>query len=89
MKVDVEGFEALTFIGGRRLLSGSQSPDILFEFVDWAEHQATNLRAGDAQALLMEYGYHIYVLENNKPGKRLMEPLTKGTAMFFASKRLR
>ena len=37
IKVDVEGFEYFVFKGGEKYLKKNDAPDILFEFVDWAE----------------------------------------------------
>ena len=39
IKVDVEGFEYFVFKGGCVPLEKESAPDILFEFVDWAEKQ--------------------------------------------------
>ena len=40
IKVDVEGFEYFVFKGGEDALNKPDAPDILFEFVDWAERQS-------------------------------------------------
>ena len=86
IKVDVEGFEALAFRGGGRLLSRPEAPDILFEFVDWAEELAGE-KPGNAQLLLLNYGYDLYLFEHGKIGDRLETPLIKGGYLIFATKR--
>ena len=86
IKVDVEGFEALAFRGGSRLLSSPEAPDILFEFVDWAEELAGE-KPGNAQLLLLNYGYDLYLFEHGKIGDRFEIPLIKGGYLIFATKR--
>lgn len=65
IKVDVEGFEFFVFRGAEKTLSGPNAPAIIFEFVDWAERHA-GLQPGDAQKLLMAYGYQIYRMEGTR-----------------------
>jgi FkbM family methyltransferase len=86
IKIDVEGYEYHAFKGGERILTQHDAPDILFEFVDWAEELAKDVKPGDAQVLLKSYGYRIY---NFVDGKLipLKEILTSGSLMLFASKK--
>jgi FkbM family methyltransferase len=89
IKIDIEGYEYFAFKGGERHLSSEDAPDILFEYIDWAERQARELPLGSAQELLMSYGYKIYEF---KHGKVTGAPLTKavtqeGWNMLFATKK--
>lgn len=85
IKIDIEGFEYFAFMGGNKLLQSDHAPDIIFEFVDWAEEKA-NLSKGSAQELLLKYGYHLYSIN-----KGVIKPLKgifyKGGKELFASKR--
>ena len=86
IKVDIEGFEYFAFRGGITLLKGAEAPDILFEFIKESEMDVDGLEPGDAQALLISYGYQLYQLENNLL-KSMEKPLTNGFAMIFATKK--
>ena len=85
IKVDVEGFEGMAFKGGSEVLSGSHAPAILFEFVDWAE-QLAGETPGNAQGLLLNYGYKLYLFDHGKIGTQLKNPVTKGSYMIFGTK---
>jgi FkbM family methyltransferase len=88
IKVDVEGYEYHVFKGAEALLSGYDSPDILFEFVDWAEDLVKDISIGDAQRLLKSWGYRIYYFNKNK--KVLDEAngvIVKGACMLYATKK--
>jgi len=85
IKIDIEGFEYFAFEGGRDLLMNGNAPDILFEFANWAEDSAPGIKAGDAQKLLMDFGYQLYVFEDGRIGTRLKEP-RKESAMIFATR---
>ena len=87
IKMDIEGFEYRAFLGGTRLLTGESAPDILFEFVDWAENAALAGSAGAAQALLIEFGYKIYRFRDGKLGSMVKSPLTVGACLLFATKK--
>lgn len=88
IKIDVEGYEYYAFKGGKNLLQKNNAPDILFEFVDWAESQARDLKPGDAQGLLMNYGYSIYKFNHGIPvGKPLIQPVTAGGQLLYATKK--
>jgi FkbM family methyltransferase len=87
IKIDVEGYEYYVFKGGAITLTSQQAPDILFEFVDWAEERA-HINKGKAQEILMSYGYKIYQVHENRPHmKAISEPVTTGSCMFYATKR--
>ena len=85
IKVDVEGFESLAFKGGSRLLNSQSAPDILFEFVDWAE-KLSGEDTGTAQKILLTYGYRLCFFENGKVGSLLKTPVISGSHMIFATK---
>lgn len=87
IKIDIQGFEYYAFKGGTGLLSSSNAPDILFEFEDWAEREALGLQVGDAQNLLKEYGYDIYLLKRKTHLVHQMKSLVSGSHMLYASKR--
>ncbi len=87
IKIDIEGYEYYAFKGGETLLNADPSPDILFEFVDWAEGLAKDLKPGDAQKLLIQYGYNLFIVSKKGKMTPLSTPLTKGGAMIFASKK--
>ena len=85
IKIDIEGFEYFAFKGAEKLLSGPDAPDILFEFVDWAEEKA-GIEKGKAQQFLLEKGYNLYIPERTQL-KRCDKIITDGTEMLFASKK--
>lgn len=87
IKIDIEGYEYFAFKGAADFLSSPKAPDILFEFVDWAEGSVPDIEAGAAQNLLRLYGYSIFGFNNGEVTKKLSNTLTQGTHMFFASKR--
>lgn len=89
IKIDIEGFEYFAFEGAQSMLKRDDAPDILFEFVDWAEKQARNLDPGDAQKLLMSYGFDVYEFKKGRPaGGRLHKPVVRqGWVMLYATKR--
>lgn len=87
IKIDIEGFEYFAFLGGSKILRPSNAPDILFEFSDWAESSAIGRKAGDAQELLLSYGYDIYQFDDGRLTRKLKSPERKTSAMFFATKR--
>lgn len=88
LKVDVEGFEAAVFRGAARLLNGPAPPIIVFEFGDWAEARTPRTKVGDAQRLLLEYGYDLWLLGDfgRRNGKPLERELVAGGAMLVAEK---
>ena len=73
MKVDVEGFEASVFEGARELLTGANPPIIAFEFCDWAEERAPNRKLGDAQRVLLGYGYKLWLMADFLAGRAPMD----------------
>jgi len=86
IKIDVEGFECSVFNGGKGLLSKDDAPDILFEFLDWAEESTGIYKAGDAQEILFTLGYDLYLTNNGKYLK-INKPITTGYKMIFATKK--
>lgn len=85
IKIDVEGFEYFVFKGAENLLQNIHAPIILFEFVDWAEKRAMGLKAGTAQQYLIEMGYQLYVIKNEKVVK-IDTPFVSGGCNLIASK---
>jgi len=87
LKVDVEGYELGVFQGAQNLLSGPNSPTIVFEFCDWAEQRFVNAHLGQAQDFLITLGYRIWRLEEHRAGGRpLRFPLRSGSAMLVAQR---
>jgi len=86
IKIDIEGFEYFAFKGGATLLSKTNAPDILFEFVDWAEDRA-GLTKGKAQQLLLDNGYTIFNVDKNGHLRKMEQVLNNGYEMLFASKK--
>jgi FkbM family methyltransferase len=85
IKIDVEGYEYKVFKGGKGLLSPDKAPDIIFEFVDWAEDLAQGMQIGDSQRLIKEYGYTLYNFDKIKDGP--IETILHGSMNILASKR--
>jgi FkbM family methyltransferase len=88
LKIDVEGFESAVLRGAARLLSSPNPPMVIFEFCDWAEARFPNSKVGDAQRLLRQYGYTLWLLHDfQRGGSTLMEKtLVAGSAMLVAEK---
>ncbi len=88
VKVDVEGCEAAVFRGAARLLNGPRPPLVVFEFCDWAEARAPGAKVGDAQRLLREWGYSLWLLRDyGRRGARPLEgALSQGFDMLVAEK---
>ena len=87
IKIDIEGFEYLAFKGGVKLFNAENAPDIIFEFVDWAEEQAQICAVGEAQQLLLSYGYHLFSINKKKEFVPLNQVMLNGASMLFATKR--
>jgi FkbM family methyltransferase len=88
LKVDVEGFEAAVFRGAEKLLTSPRAPLIVFEYCDWAEQRMPNTRTGDAQRVLLDYGYHIWRLSDFVHyGLPLENVLMTGFEMLIATRR--
>jgi len=83
IKIDIEGFEAAAFRGARELLSREPRPIVIFEFVDWAESRA-GFACGDAQRVLLDWGYSLNVIERGGRLKKLDRPLEHGAANIAA-----
>ena len=63
----------------------AQKPDVIFEFVDWAEELA-GVAKGSAQRILKEFGYEMYSMDH-EGFPRMDEIMTTGHDLFFASKK--
>lgn len=87
IKIDVEGFEYAVFSGAKKLLVDDNAPDILFEFMDWAEKAVPGRREGDAQRLLIEYGYTIYEFDQSGKCFPLKDIVTHDYRVLYASKK--
>jgi FkbM family methyltransferase len=87
IKIDVEGYEATVFKGGKKLLSSPDAPVILFEYAHWAESLARDTRPGDSQKELLQSGYSIYDLSDPRRPVLLDKPLGEGTFMMMADKK--
>ena len=87
IKVDVEGYEYFVFKGGSSILVQKGAPDILFEFLDWAEGEIAGREPGDAQRLLIEYGYELYELVSQGL-KKINGLILNRSAMIFATKKM-
>ncbi|MFH1868858.1 MAG: FkbM family methyltransferase [Candidatus Omnitrophota bacterium] len=77
VKIDIEGYEAAAFKGAKKLLSGKNAPLILFEFLDWAENNAKDTTAGDAQRILRDAGYDIWKFKDYIDGKKPLSAIVK------------
>jgi FkbM family methyltransferase len=86
IKVDVEGFEKMIFLSGAELLSSGNAPKILFEFSAWMESQLDGSNAGDAQRILIDYGYNLFDASNPSKLIPMQEPKIDGTYMIYAEK---
>ena len=86
IKIDIEGFELFAFKGAQGLLRPADSPDILFEFVDWAE-ECAKLPIGSAQQFLKDMGYYIYAFDENGNLRQLDSVMLKGGGLLLASKK--
>jgi len=88
LKVDVEGFESAVLRGAANLLNSPHAPIVIFEFCDWAEARVANAKVGEAQRLLREYGYTLWLLHDfdRRRSRPLERDLTVGSAMLVAEK---
>jgi FkbM family methyltransferase len=87
IKIDVEGYEATVFKGGKKLLSSADAPVVLFEYAHWAESLARGTAPGDSQKELLQSGYTLYNLSNPRKPVVLDKPLGEGTFMMMADKK--
>ena len=88
IKIDVEGYEYHVFQGAATLLGSMDAPDIIFEFVDWAEEAAKGAEVGSSQKILREMGYKIFYFNDNQAKEEVTGILTKGFFMLYATKKL-
>src|SRR4030095_2796953 len=87
LKMDVEGFEAAVLQGARKLLNSHDAPLILFEFCDWAEARVPGGEVGNAQRLLLEWGYRLWRLSDFVRGRPSLDNvLTVGFETLVAVK---
>ncbi len=87
IKIDVEGYEYHVFKGATELLSRHDAPDILFEFVDWAEENAKGIEIGDSQRILKDMGYKIFYFKEKGELMEVSDILLQGFFMLFATKK--
>jgi len=87
LKIDVEGFEVGVLSGAKQLLLGEHPPLVLFEFIDWAEARLPCGKPGDAQRLLLDWGFKIWRLADFSRGRReLSDVVTAGGEMLVATR---
>lgn len=86
IKIDIEGYEYFAFKGAENLLRQDNAPDILFEFLDGSEDMVEGINAGDAQKLLLSFGYKLYSIEKKSKFSRIDVPCQKGEKMILATK---
>lgn len=87
LKVDCEGYESAVFRGGEQTLTRPGAPNIVFEFCDWAEKRAPDIAIGEAQRILLEYGYRIWRLRDFMRGRApLPRIITTGCESLVAIK---
>lgn len=86
IKVDVEGFEAMIFESMGDFIEKGNRPQIIFEFVDWAEKCSNIFSPGDAQNVLLNKGYQLYILDGSilDKNKQLNEAATNGSYDILA-----
>ncbi len=85
LKIDVEGFERHVLEGAERLLRGTDPPLVVFEFTDWGEARVPGGAPGNAQRLLMDWGFSLWRLEDfgsDRPA--LNRPIERGSEMLVA-----
>lgn len=87
IKIDIEGYEYFAFKGAWQLLSRPDAPDILFEFLDWAEKLADGAAPGDAQKILLSFGYQLFKVDKKNRLTKMYTHQTTGEAMIFATKK--
>ncbi|MBV4357853.1 FkbM family methyltransferase [Pinibacter aurantiacus] len=86
IKIDVEGFESFVFNGATELLNRPVAPDIIFEFVDWAENSVPGIKVGAAQEVLLKAGYKLHRIDGDKLTE-LKEIQTAGSGNMLATKK--
>jgi hypothetical protein len=90
LKVDVEGFEAGVFQGAEGLLTGTRPPVVLFEFCDWAEERTLAGSIGEAQRILLDWGYTLWRLTDYmRRRSALTATVMSGTDMLIAVRKPR
>jgi FkbM family methyltransferase len=89
VKIDVEGYEYHVFRGAVDLLGGADAPDVIFEFVDWAEEAAVGAYIGASQQILREMGYRVFYLKATGIMEEVNGILKRGFFMLFATKKIR
>ncbi len=87
IKIDGEVFEYHVFKGAESLLSFKDAPDIIFEFVDWADESAGGIGVGSTQKLLVEKGHRIFYFNDFGKMNKVNGILKKGYFMLFATKK--
>ena len=87
IKIDVEGYEYHVFKGAAELLNKKDAPDVIFEFVDWAEEAAKGVDIGASQRILIEMGYRIYHFKGTGLMEEVKGIMQKGFFMLYATKK--
>jgi hypothetical protein len=87
LKIDVEGYEYHVFKGATELLGREDAPDIIFEFVDWAESASGEIKVGSSQQILRDFGYLIYYFNGTRTMEEVNGILKKGFYMLYATKK--
>ncbi len=86
IKIDIEGYEYFAFKGAGNLLTKANAPDILFEFVDWAEDRA-GIPKGTAQQFLLDNGYKLFRVTESGKLQNQDQVVVTGSEMLFATKK--
>ena len=88
IKIDIEGYELFALKGLRSVLNSKNAPDIIFEFIDYAEESNSGVSAGSAQEYLIDLGYRLYSYQKGGKLTLLAKTMQVGEAMLFATKKI-
>jgi FkbM family methyltransferase len=85
VKLDIEGAELGALRGLARRLADRCVPNVIFEFMDWAEARITGQKPGDAQKYMLSHGYRLFrIAPDGARATALETALTEGSAMILA-----